>query len=78
VPAPPQDETFWVAQVTTASAEPLEWEVESGDWTVVIMNADASRGIDLDARLGVKVGWLLPAAIALLVGGLIAVGGGVW
>jgi Domain of unknown function (DUF4389) len=78
VPTPPQDESFWVAQVTTTSAEPLEWEVESGDWTVVIMNADASRGIDLDARLGIKVDWLLPVAIGLLVGGLIAVGGGAW
>jgi Domain of unknown function (DUF4389) len=77
-PAPPGDESFWVAEVTTTDADRLEWEVESGDWTVVIMNADATRGIDLDARLGIKVDWLLPAAIGLLVGGLIALGGGTW
>jgi hypothetical protein len=77
-PAPPEDESFWVAEVTTATAGRLEWDVESGDWTVVIMNADATRGIDLDARLGVKVDWLLPAAIGLLVGGLVALGGGTW
>ena len=41
-----------------------------GDWTVVVMNADATRGVDLDARLGIKVDWLLPAVIGLMVAGL--------
>ena len=54
------------------------WEVESGDWTVVVMNADASRGVDVDARLGIKVGWLLPVAIGLLAVGLVALAGGTW
>ena len=39
--------------------------MESGDWTVVVMNADASRGVDLDARVGIKVDWLLPAIIGM-------------
>jgi hypothetical protein len=77
-PAAPQDQTFWVASTTTAETDALTWEVESGDWTVVIMNADASRGVDLEARLGIKVGWLLPAAIALLIGGLVLLAGGTW
>ena len=50
--------------------------MESGDWTVVVMNADASRGVDLDARLGIKVDWLLPALIGLLVAGLVLLAGG--
>ena len=77
-PAPPGDQPFWVAEETTSGAGRLEWKVESGDWTVVIMNADATRGIDLDTRLGIKVDWLLPTAIGLLVGGLVALGGGTW
>ena len=32
-----------------------------------MMNADASRGVDIDARLGIKVDWFLPAPIGLLV-----------
>jgi hypothetical protein len=55
-PAPPESEDFWVAEMTTAGAGELRWEVESGDWAVVVMNADASRGVDADARLGIKVG----------------------
>ena len=75
-PPPPGEQSFWVAQVTTDTTDELTWEVESGDWTVVLMNADASRGVDVDARLGIKVDWLLPAVIGLLVGGLVVLAGG--
>ena len=65
-----------MAQVTTADADELTWEVESGDWTVVVMNADASRGVDVDARFGIKVDWFLPVAIAGIVAGVILLAGG--
>ena len=75
-PDPPGDQSFWVAQVTAEQADELTWEVDSGDWTVVLMNADGSRGVDLDARLGIKVDWLLPALIGLLALGLVLLAGG--
>jgi Domain of unknown function (DUF4389) len=75
-PTPPGDESFWVAQASGSEATELTWKVKSGDWTVVVMNADASRGVDLDARLGIKVGWFLPAAIVLAVLGLLLLAGG--
>jgi len=75
-PTPPGDQSFWVAQVTAAETSQLTWKVESGDWTVVLMNADASRGIDVDTRLGIKVDWLLPALIGLLALGLVLLVGG--
>jgi hypothetical protein len=75
-PEPPGDQAFWAAQITTAEPDDLTWEVESGDWTVVLMNADATRGVDLDARLGIKVDWLLPALIGLIIGGLALLAGG--
>jgi hypothetical protein len=75
-PAPPVDQDFWAAQATTTDSDALSWKVESGDWTVVVMNADASRGVDVDSRLGVKVGWFLPAAIVLTIVGLLLLAGG--
>ena len=75
-PAPPGDQTFWAAQVTTTEPDELTWEVESGDWTVVLMNADGSRGVDLDARLGIKIDWLLPALIGIMAVGLVLLAGG--
>ena len=76
VPALPGQQPFWVEQITTDQTSELTWKVESGDWTVVVMNADASRGIDVDTRLGIKVGWFLPAAIGAAIGGLILLAGG--
>ena len=40
------------------------------------MNADASRGVDVDARLGIKVDWLLPALIGLMASALVLLAGG--
>ncbi|MET0325741.1 MAG: DUF4389 domain-containing protein [Ilumatobacteraceae bacterium] len=75
-PQPPADQSFWVAQVTAEQTDELTWDVSSGDWTVVLMNADASPGVDLDARLGIKVDWLLPVLIGLLALGLVLLAGG--
>jgi hypothetical protein len=75
-PAPPGEQGFWVAELATDERAALTWEVESGDWTVVLMNADASRGVDLDARLGIKLDWLLPAIIGLMIGGVVLLAGG--
>ncbi len=75
-PAPPGDQPFWAVKVSASGPSELRWKVKSGDWTVVVMNADASPGVDLDARLGIKVGWFLPAAIGLAIGGLVLLGGG--
>jgi hypothetical protein len=74
---PPGDETFWVAKVTTGEPGALTWNVEGGDWTVVVMNADGSSGVDANARVGIKVDWLLPVAIVLMVIGLLLLVGGI-
>ena len=76
-PTPPGDADFWVVATTTTTTDRIEWEVESGDWTVVMMNADATAGVDADVRLGIKVGWLLPALIGLLAAGVLALAAGV-
>ena len=75
-PAPPGDQTFWVAELTTADSTTLTWDVEGGDWTVVVMNVDGTSGIDADARVGIKLDWLLPVAIGLIVVGVVLLTGG--
>lgn len=68
---PPADQGFWAATAQGSGAQNLEWEVESGDWTVVIMNADASAGVGAMTSVGVKANWVFGVAISMLVGGLI-------
>jgi hypothetical protein len=64
---PPSDQGFWVATAEGSGRQTLEWDLESGQWAVVAMNADGSPGVSLDASVGVKADWLLPAGIGLLV-----------
>ena len=77
-PAPPGDQTFW-GRRGRYPAQPgaVTWDVEGGDWTVVVMNADGSSGVDATARVGIKIDWLLPVAIVLIVVGLVVLVGGV-
>jgi len=49
-PALPAAQTFWAASST--DGRPLDWKVRSGEWSVVMMNADASPGVSVDASVG--------------------------
>jgi hypothetical protein len=83
-PAPPGEQRIWAASVEGAGTQTLEWDVEDGDWSVVVMNADGSRGVNAEVEAGAKVpflseiGWtaigtgaiLLVAAAGLLVLGI--------
>jgi hypothetical protein len=48
----------------------VRWEPESGDWAVVVMNADGSPGVDVDVQLGARAEWVLPLSLTLLAGGI--------
>ncbi len=76
-PTPPGRESFWVARAEGRGTQTLEWDLEGGNWAVVVMNADGSRGVDADVALGVKVNILFPLGIGLLIGGLVLLGAGI-
>lgn len=68
---PPGAQTFWVATAEGAGPQRLEWDVERGSWTIVIMNADASSGVIVEAVGSVRIPSLAPIGAGTLVGGLI-------
>jgi hypothetical protein len=73
-PEPPDQQDFWAA---TARDGELTWSVASGNWTVVVMNRDASQGVDANLAVGVKTALLLPIGIVLLVVGLLLAAGAI-
>lgn len=76
-PTAPGLEGFWVALVEGSGTQTLDWSVESGNWTVVVMNADASTGVDADLAVGIKMPVLTTIAwIALAIGVVSLLGGG--
>jgi hypothetical protein len=71
----PGDETFWVAESEGPGQQRVEWDVEGGDWSVVVMNADAARGVAVEADAGVKIGWVIWVGVGLAVVGLVLTAG---
>jgi hypothetical protein len=72
-PPRPASQDIWVASATGSGPKALEWKVGEGRWTVVLMNADASKGVAADVKLGINVkylGWL--SAGLLVVGAVLA------
>ncbi|HEX6025695.1 MAG TPA: hypothetical protein VFZ00_27125 [Solirubrobacter sp.] len=53
-PGPPAAQDIWVAQ----GSRRLTWKVQSGDWSVVVMNADGSRGVAAGISAGATVPYL--------------------
>ena len=74
---PPGARSFWVAQAEGPGEQSLTWDAEFGRWTAVVMNADAARGIDVEADVGVKLGWVIWAGLGMFVVGLLMTVGGV-
>ena len=60
----PTDQTFWVAQATGTDAT-LTWNLQGGDWTVVLMRADGTSGVSADVSTGAELP-VVNAVIAVL------------
>ena len=64
----PGNQRFWAASAHGPGVQRLQWDLESGRWSVVVMNADGSRGVGADASVVVKSDWTLPVGLGLLGG----------
>ena len=72
VPGAPTSQTFWTESTYGAGTQILEWELEPGSHSLVLMNDDGSAGIDIDIVFGAKVPLLFGIGVGLLVGGAVA------
>ena len=71
---PPSEQTFWAVSAEGSGPQTLTWELEQGAWTVVIMNADASPGVTVEASAGARTELVVPVSVFMLLGGLILAG----
>ena len=70
VPATPASALPWAAHVTGTGTLTLSWTVTEGDWVVVVMNSDATKGVAVRADVGVSSPVLSWLAGELLVAGV--------
>jgi len=68
-PGPPGEQSIWAARGEHA----LTWDVQSGDWSVVVMNADGSRDVAAAVSAGAKVPYIAEVAYMTLGLGLLFV-----
>ena len=72
---PPTDQRFWAASASGVGTQTLTWKVREGDWSVVLMNSDGSRGVAANIDVGAKMSFLLWVAVGGLLGGVLVTGG---
>ncbi|HWT24072.1 MAG TPA: hypothetical protein VN213_11250, partial [Solirubrobacteraceae bacterium] len=63
---PPSRQAFWTASAQGTDTQTVRWDVEQGSWTVVVMNADGSAGVDAGISAGAKVPFLAPVGWGVL------------
>jgi hypothetical protein len=71
LPLAPAAQHFWAASDHGAGPRTLTWDVEDGDWSVVVMNADGSRGVDAGVSAGADVPFLATVGWGVTIGGLV-------
>jgi hypothetical protein len=70
----PADAQIWVAQSVGAGAHSVTFPLESGDWTVVVMNADDQATVSADLAVGATVPglrWLVAILLSVAGTGLV-------
>src|SRR5215212_8598733 len=70
-PADPAGEDIWSASTSGTGTQSLEWDIEDGDWSAVVMNADGSPGVDVRASAGAGASFLQPLGLGLLGGAVV-------
>lgn len=70
-PSPPDEQAFWVTSASGDGTQTITWDLEPGDWAVVVMNADASQGVTVKATAAADTDLLPWVAAGLITIGLI-------
>jgi hypothetical protein len=73
-PAAPASKRIWAASSHGTGMQTVTWDVKHGNWSVVVMNADGSRGVDTGVSAGADFPILSALAWGSVGGGLVLLG----
>ncbi len=71
-PEPPAEQDFWTQSATGSDQQTITVELQSGDWVVVVMNADGTRPVWVDVQVGAHTELFGLANPGALVSGIVA------
>jgi hypothetical protein len=67
----PASQTFWSASAAGSGEQVLDWKPSGGTWRVVVMNADGSPRVAVDASIGAQLDNWVWVGVGLLVAALL-------
>jgi hypothetical protein len=70
-PARPASSSIWAASTSGTGDQQLTWRIRSGEWRVVLMNADGSPGVSAGVKVGGTINHVLAVALGVTGGGLL-------
>lgn len=65
---------IWADYASGSGQQTLQWQPTTGDWVLVVMNADGSPGVNVTADVGAELPILTGVAVGMLVGGFLLLG----
>jgi Domain of unknown function (DUF4389) len=68
---PPTARRFWAASTVGSGSQTLSWKPASGSWRIIVMNVNASRGVQTRLAIGARFPDLLTIALVALGAGLV-------
>lgn len=71
VPAPPTEQGFWAVSASGPGTQQITTDLRSGDWVLVVMNADAGAGVAADVQAAVNSALFGALPPGLWIGGVI-------
>lgn len=69
--SPPATQRFWAASTTGSGMQTITWKPRTGNWRIVLMNADGSPGVSYEVSIGARMPHLLAIGIAIASVGLV-------
>ncbi|MDV8008689.1 DUF4389 domain-containing protein [Rhodococcus sp. IEGM 1318] len=76
-PESPSAQTFWSTSATGNGTQEVQWGLQRGSWTAVVMNADGSPNVAVDIQAGVRLEVLGPLALGVLLAAVVTLAVGI-
>lgn len=71
LPTVPSSESIWTVSKVGEGPQILEWETEKGNHSIVLMNDDGSKGVDIDMIFKTKIPSIVGYGLGLLIAGIV-------
>ncbi|MFI7582974.1 DUF4389 domain-containing protein [Kocuria sp. M1N1S27] len=70
-PADPGAQDFWVTSASGTGTQEITFDLQPGQWSLVVVNADTTRPVWVDLQAGARTELLGPFGSGLLIAGLV-------